>query len=185
MLSSGRRNYITKNGVTRKQVVIEAQKFPVICCADCLRKDPPVRNHNVLNKKRKLCATHYREYRREHACSVEGCGRIIKNKESKKCARHLVAYDVRVCVTEGCETRCNKRKDHCDRCYLREYRREKRRRIIKEEKEHWGMSVQNRLVFSTFPAPISLRAEELGSKKFPPMSLYIINNFVKGEDDIT
>jgi hypothetical protein len=173
--------------VTRKQLVIDAQKLPVICCADCLRKDPPVRNHNILNKKRRLCATHYREYRREHACSVEGCGRIIKNKKSKKCARHLGVDDVRVCVTKGCETRCNKRKKHCDRCYLREYRREKRRKVIKEveEEEHWGMSVENRLVFSTLTAPISLRSEELGYKNFPPMSLYIINNFVKGVDDIT
>lgn len=177
MLSSRRRNYITKNGVTRKQLVTEAQKFPEIYCLDCLRKDPPFRNPKVLNKKRRLCASHYREYRREHACSVEGCDRIIKNNEAKRCARHLGTYDVRVCVTVDCETRCNKRKYYCDRCYLREYRRGKKKRKIVESKE-WGFSVQNRLVLSISPDPISLRKEELGNKNFLPISLYIINNFV-------
>jgi hypothetical protein len=191
-----RRKYIGQNrygygkrgkGGKRKGPDVELE----LQCIECLRGDPPVRNTNVSNKKRKLCAQHYREFRHKNSCSVEGCPKLIKNEKKKLCAEHDHGNDdAKSCRVNGCDKAVNQRHNICDTCYMREYRKKKQKslREYKEEETNtkFPMEIGDSSVSRRykFVGGISLLPEEVGVFLDKPeksmMSVYIIQRFAEG-----
>lgn len=131
-------------------------------CVECILLDPPFKNTNISNKKRKLCPQHYREFRQKNSCSIKGCRKIIKNEKKRLCAFHD-NNEERSCRILNCNRKCNQRHNVCDTCYMREYRKRKRskRSKLREYKNH---TEEIEYIGNKFSDEEGVRSVERGNK---------------------
>ena len=152
-----------------------------ICCLVCLKGEPPVVNTRITNKKRRLCAQHYREFRQENSCSFGECPRIIKNEKTRLCAFHDHG-ESKECKTKGCGEKRNRRYNLCNKCYMREYRQKKRKEQRKHTEVDLHQGEEKRYIFnggfSLFPKELGLSEDKDDSTRM--MSMYVIKRFAGG-----
>jgi hypothetical protein len=122
--------------IKKDNLCADTKDNTTINCVECIKSDPPVLNPSLFNKKRLLCRYHYRQFHSSNTCKYENCKRIIKDDGSQTCRLHNNIIKringKRVCSNSKCETLCNNRYFYCDKCYMRNHRKQKKRKRDEE-----------------------------------------------------